>query len=83
MNTILGPLVEELTFLEKGVNITQMICRGKLLIVCADLPAARKILGLNAVTAHKGEILKLLKGYTIEPIQSLMNWQQAAAAAHE
>lgn len=56
LNHVLSPLVEELKLLCAGVLVNGMRCRGRLAYVCADLPAARKVLGLNAVTAHIGTI---------------------------
>lgn len=55
MNRILSPLVEELLRLDSGLELAGLKCRARLLYVCADLPAARKVLGLNSVSANRGK----------------------------
>jgi hypothetical protein len=50
----LDPLVQEIIELDKGLNITNIKVRARLLCVACDVPAARKIGGFLSFSACYG-----------------------------
>ena len=55
MNHLLTPLVEELLILnQEGFDINGFEVKGRLLQVCCDIPASRKIGGFYSFTARRG-----------------------------